>query len=310
MSFYSIPYCHVKFPDKTTVFSLIFYLPWDKQNGFADNQSHIVKERSKMQLDDVTISKSIIESYMSKLLANLDVDVALVGAGPANLVAGYYLGKAGFKSAIFETKLAPGGGMWGGGMMFNEIVIQEDAVQIARELDVQVKEKGDGYSVMDSVQATSSIISGCVKAGTPVFNLIKVTDVLFREKDGRPRVSGLVLSWSPVEKLQLHVDPLGIRAGYVVDGTGHPANICHIITRKMNVKLNTKTGDVIGEMPLWAQKGEAFTVQNTGEVFPGLYVSGMAANNAFGGPRMGPIFGGMLMSGKKVAEILTQKMKA
>ncbi len=48
---------------------------------------------------------------------------------------------------------------------------------------------------------------------------------------------------------------------------------------------------------------------NTAEVFPGLYVVGMAANNAFGGPRMGPIFGGMLLSGRKVAKILTERLE-
>ncbi len=262
-----------------------------------------------MSLDDVTISKSIIQSYMSKLLECLDVDVALVGAGPANMVAGYYFGKAGLKAAIFESKLAPGGGMWGGGMMFNEIVIQDQAVDIMEELGVRCKSRGDGYWTLDSVEATSSIISRCIQAGTRVFNLVQVTDVLFREQDGKPRISGLVISWSPVEKLELHVDPLGIKASYVVDGTGHPANICRVVTRKMNARLNTRTGDVVGEMPLWAQKGEEFTVANTGEVFPGLYVAGMAANNAFGGPRMGPIFGGMLQSGKKVAEIIIRELK-
>ena len=261
-----------------------------------------------MQLNDVTISKSIIESYMAKLLATLDVNVALVGAGPANLVAGYYLGRAGFNAAIFESKLAPGGGMWGGGMMFNEVVIQDDAIPIAEELGINCRLKGDGYYTIDSVEATSTIISGCVKAGTTIFNLMKVTDVLFREEDGKPRVSGLVVNWSPVENLGLHVDPLGIKASFVVDGTGHPADICRIVTRKMDAKLNTRTGDVVGEMPLWADKGEQFTVANTGAVFPGMYVTGMAANNAFGGPRMGPIFGGMLQSGKKVADILTEKL--
>ena len=261
-----------------------------------------------MQLNDVTISKSIIESYMAKLLATLDVDVALVGAGPANLVAGYYLGRAGLNAAIFESKLAPGGGMWGGGMMFNEIVIQDDAIPVAEELGINCRLTGDGYYTIDSVEATSTIISGCVKAGTTIFNLMKVTDVLFREEDGKPRVSGLVVNWSPVENLGLHVDPLGIKASFVVDGTGHPAEICRIVTRKMDAKLNTRTGDVVGEMPLWADKGEQFTVANTGAVFPGMYVTGMAANNAFGGPRMGPIFGGMLQSGKKVADILTEKL--
>jgi thiamine thiazole synthase len=262
-----------------------------------------------MLLDDVAISKSIIEAYTQKLLANLDVDVALVGAGPSNMVAGYYLGKADIKAVIFESKLAPGGGMWGGGMMFNEIVIQDDALYIAEEIGITYRPKGDGYYTMDSVEATSTIASSCVKAGTVIFNLVRVIDVLFREESGQTRVAGLVLNWSPVENLGLHVDPLGIKASYVVDGTGHPADICRIVTRKMNEKLNTKTGDVVGEMPLWAEKGEQFTVANTGEVFPGLYVAGMAANNAFGGPRMGPIFGGMLLSGKKVAEILAGRLR-
>lgn len=262
-----------------------------------------------MLLDDMAISKSIIEAYMQKLLANLDVDVALVGAGPSNMVAGYYLGKAGIKAVIFESKLAPGGGMWGGGMMFNEIVIQDDALHIAEEIGITYRPKGDGYYTVDSVEATSTIASSCVKAGTVIFNLVSVIDVLFREEGGQTRVAGLVLNWSPVENLGLHVDPLGIKASYVVDGTGHPADICRIVTRKMDEKLNTKTGDVVGEMPLWAEKGEQFTVANTGEVFPGLYVAGMAANNAFGGPRMGPIFGGMLLSGKKVAEILAGRLR-
>jgi thiazole biosynthesis enzyme len=262
-----------------------------------------------MKLDDIIISRSIVESYMEKFLGSLSVDVALVGAGPSNLVAGYYLAKAGLKAVIFESKLAPGGGMWGGGMMFNEIVMQDDAIHIIEEMGIAYRPKGDGYYTMDSVESSSTIISKCVKTGTVIFNLIKATDVLFREEKGQPRVSGLVISWSPVENLGLHVDPLGIKASYVVDGTGHPAEICRIVTRKMNVKLNTKTGDVVGEMPLWAEKGEQFTVDNTKEVFPGLYVAGMAANNVFGGPRMGPIFGGMILSGRKVAEIISLKAK-
>jgi len=261
-----------------------------------------------MSIDDVTVSRSIVEAYKEKLLANLEVDVAMVGAGPANMVAGYYLGKAGIKAAIFESKLAPGGGMWGGGMMFNEVVIQDDALHLADEIGIRYRRKGEGHYTMDSVEATSTIISKCVKAGTAIFNLVSAVDVLFREEDGQIRVAGLVLNWSPVGSLGLHVDPLGMGASYVVDGTGHPAEICRIVKQKMNVKLDTVTGDVIGEMPLWAERGEQFTVANTAEVFPGLYVVGMAANNAFGGPRMGPIFGGMLLSGKKVAQILRERL--
>ena len=38
-------------------------------------------------------------------------------------------------------------------------------------------------------------------------------------------------------------------------------------------------------------------------VCPGLLVAGMAANAVFNAPRMGAIFGGMLLSGKKAAEL-------
>ena len=49
--------------------------------------------------------------------------------------------------------------------------------------------------------------------------------------------------------------------------------------------------------------GERELVKNTKEVYPGLLVTGMSVNAAFGLPRMGAIFGGMLLSGKKVAEL-------
>mgnify|MGYP000535614321 CR=1 FL=1 len=41
-------------------------------------------------------------------------------------MAAYFLAKAGKKVALFDRKLAPGGGMWGGAMMFNDIVVQEE----------------------------------------------------------------------------------------------------------------------------------------------------------------------------------------
>lgn len=50
-----------------------------------------------------------------------------------------------------------------------------------------------------------------------------------------------------------------------------------------------------------AEKGERHTVENTREVYPGLFVSGMAATGVCGCYRMGPVFGGMPLSGKKAA---------
>ncbi|MCK4788892.1 MAG: hypothetical protein KAV87_34440, partial [Desulfobacteraceae bacterium] len=67
---------------------------------------------------------------------------------------------------------------------------------------------------------------------------------------------------------------------------------------------NSATGKRPGEGPMDALSGEAFVVRNVSEVFPGLWVAGMSVCATLGGPRMGPIFGGMLFSGKRVAELI------
>jgi thiazole biosynthesis enzyme len=258
-----------------------------------------------MKLDDIIISKQIIEGFSRKLINNLESDVAIAGGGPAGMVAAYYLAKAGKKVVLFERKLAVGGGMWGGGMMFNEIVLQKDGAEILNELGVSFREKEKGYFVADSVETVGTLASMAVKAGATIFNLISVEDVMIRG----PRVTGLVLNWTSVEMAGLHVDPLTIRSQFVVDATGHPAEIANIIVRKIGPKLKTKTGKLLGEKSMWAEVGEKTIVQNTKEIYPGVYVCGMACNAVFGAPRMGPIFGGMLLSGKKVAELLIKKLK-
>jgi thiamine thiazole synthase len=54
---------------------------------------------------------------------------------------------------------------------------------------------------------------------------------------------------------------------------------------------------------MWAERGESALLEFSKEVYPGLVVSGMAANAVSGGHRMGPIFGGMMLSGERAAEV-------
>ena len=251
------------------------------------------------------VSSGIIDSYFEKLKSNLSVDVAIVGGGPSGIVAAYFLAKAGKKVALFDRKLAPGGGMWGGAMMFNDIVVQEEAMPIVRELGVSYKDAGNGTYIMDSVHTTSALIYGATKAGATIFNCYSVEDVIFKNNT----VSGVVVNWTPVLREGMHVDPLNILAKIVIDGTGHDSEIAATVARKNGSRLATETGGVIGERSLDVIAGEEEVVNGTKEIYPGLYVCGMAASAVSGTPRMGPIFGGMLMSGKKVAEEIIAKLK-
>ncbi len=250
------------------------------------------------------VSNGIVDSYFSKLKQNLSVDVAIVGGGPSGLVASYYLAKNNLKVAIYERKLAPGGGMWGGAMMFNEIVVQKEVLPILDEFSIRYRElEGDFYTI-DSVHAASALIYNATKAGVNIFNCTSVEDVVFLDK----KVCGIVLNWAPIHRERMEVDPLVIMAKAVIDSTGHDCDVARTLERKNNIKLNTETGKVIGEYSLSINEGEKATINNTKEIYPGLFVTGMAANGVSGGFRMGPIFGGMILSGKKVAEMIINKL--
>jgi thiamine thiazole synthase len=259
-----------------------------------------------MQLDDVTISRAITETFMGEFLQAMQVDVAVVGAGPSGMAAACYLAKAGVKTVIFERSLRTGGGMPGGGMMFNTIVVQDEAKEILGEFGIRTKEYQPGYYTADSVEASAALCLRAIQAGAKTFNLISIEDVMVREDD---RVSGLVLNWSAVNSAGLHVDPLSIRSKLVIDATGHASEICHIVVRKLGNRLRTEGGGIIGEGSMWAEVAEKKIMDNTREVYPGLIVAGMAANAVYGTHRMGPIFGGMLLSGKRAAEVALEILR-
>jgi sulfide-dependent adenosine diphosphate thiazole synthase len=255
-------------------------------------------------LNEVTISRGIIDSYFNKLSDALELDVAIVGGGPSGLIAGTYLAAAGKKVALFDRRLSIGGGVWGGGMMFNEVVVQEEGKGILDDLGFSARQFQPGYYVLDSVLLASGLVYKAMMAGLKIFNLVSFEDVVIKNN----RVAGLVINWGAVETLQWHVDPLTLHASYVLDATGHPANVTSVLIRKMGVRLDTATGGMVGEKSMEAETGERDTVANSREVYPGLYVSGMAANAVCGGYRMGPVFGGMLLSGKKVADQIIARL--
>ncbi|MBU1871545.1 MAG: sulfide-dependent adenosine diphosphate thiazole synthase, partial [Candidatus Omnitrophica bacterium] len=181
---------------------------------------------------------------------------------------------------------------------------QPEAKKIFDELGINTRKYQKGYYLADSLESASGLCFKAIQAGAKIFNLISAEDVMVRGK----RISGLVLNWSAVGMANLHIDPLTIRAKFVIDATGHAAEVARIVERKSGIRLNTKTGKTLGEQSMWAEAAEQTIIKNSGQICSGLYVCGMAANAVFGGPRMGPIFGGMLLSGKKVARQLIKRL--
>ncbi len=262
-----------------------------------------------LELDEKVISRAIIERYMEKLLDHIESDCVIVGGGPAGLVCGYFLARDGYKVSLLDKKLSVGGGMWGGAMMFNEIVVQEDGRQILDEFGIRYRNYADNYYTADSVEAITTLISKAVKAGVTIFNGFEVEDVVLKEREGAYRVEGVVVNWSTVNMAHLPVDPIVMNARYTIDATGHDAIVATTLVRKSGIRIDSPTGGVVGEKPMWAQVGEKGTVDCTKEVFSGFVVCGMAANAVGGAHRMGPIFGGMLNSGRKAATLVSNGLR-
>lgn len=253
-----------------------------------------------MELDEITISRAILSAQMNTLIDYMELDVAVVGAGPAGLTCAALIAEEGIKVGIIEKKLSVGGGMWGGGMMFPRIVVQEEARRLLDRFHIRSTAYKEGYYVAKSVEAVSKLTTAACDAGAEFFNLTFVEDVMIKA-DGR--ISGLVINWTAVEMEKLHVDPLVMGCRFTVDATGHDAVIARLVEKKGG-NLQVK-----GESFMWADRAESRILQHTKEVFPGLVVAGMAANAVAGESRMGPVFGGMLLSGEHAANLIIQKIK-
>ena len=248
-------------------------------------------------MKEVDISRVIIEQYSKRLLGHLENDVVIVGAGPAGLAAGYYLAKAGVKTTIVEKKLSIGGGIWGGAAGYNVVTFEDK--DILDEIGVATKREGDLYTA-DAIEFATALGYKAKKAGVEIFNLTEVEDIVLKKET----VKGVVVNNTSARMVGLHIDPFCICSRFVVDATGHPAELVAML-KKRKPELFPKE---LQEYFMNVEESEAGVVEKTGEVYPGLYVAGMAVCDVFNLPRMGPIFGGMLKSGKKVAELINEKI--
>jgi thiazole biosynthesis enzyme len=249
-------------------------------------------------ITETAISKAIIESYHRKLAGQIESDVIIVGAGPSGLVAAFHLAAAGKRVTIIEKRLSPGGGIWGGAMGMNDVVVQETALAIVTAAGIRATPYAGGLHVVDASELACGLCLQAIRAGAVLLNLVVLEDLCVRDD----RVTGIVANRTTIAGV-LPVDPIVFSASAVVDATGHEAVAVEQLRRRGI--LNPELGR--GEAPMNASAGESFVVERVAEVYPGLWVTGMSVCATFAGPRMGPIFGGMMLSGKRVAEMILDR---
>ncbi|MCD6415592.1 MAG: thiazole biosynthesis protein [Planctomycetes bacterium] len=248
-------------------------------------------------MEEIEITRAIVETYTQRLNEALESDVIVVGAGPAGLAAAYFLAKRGLRAVVLEKRLSTGGGIWGGGVGKNIIVVKD--AEVLDEIGVDWEQRGELLTA-GAIQLAAALTYRAEQAGARILNLMQVEDVIVKQG----HVLGAVVNATPIMMARLHVDPICMAARNVVDATGHDAELVNMLRRK----LPDFYPHGIGEGFMDVEPAERGVVERTGEVFPGLYVSGMSVCAVYGLPRMGPIFGGMLNSGRKVARLIAEAL--
>jgi len=244
------------------------------------------------------VTRSIVRGFLAEFDEYVESDVVIIGAGPAGLTAARELAAAGRKVLLVERNNYLGGGYWLGGYLMNKITVRAPGHKELQKIGVPCKEDPatPGLWVADGPHACSKLIASACDAGVKVLNMTSCDDVVLREGG---RVSGVVINWTPIKALPRQitcVDPVAIESKVVIDCTGHDAGVAGSLAERGMLEMK-------GTGAMWVERSEDLIVEHTSEVHPGLVLAGMAVSTFFGVPRMGPTFGGMLLSGVKAAKI-------
>jgi thiamine thiazole synthase len=239
------------------------------------------------------ISRAIVSEFNSWLQEYIVSDCIVVGGGPSGLIAARELSLQGFKTLLIESNNYLGGGFWIGGYLMNTLTFRSPSEEILDELRIPYKRVADGLLIADGPTASSKLIAAACDAGVRILNMTKFDDVVLKDNC----VKGVVVNWTAVSALPRAitcVDPISLESKAVIDATGHDAWVCKSLENRGILKLST-----FG--PMDVNTSEDMVVEKTGQIYPGLFVTGMAVASVHGIARMGPTFAGMLYSGRKVA---------
>ncbi len=247
------------------------------------------------------VTRAIVGGFLKQFQEYTESDVIIIGAGPSGLMAGMELSKHKKKVLIVEQNNYLGGGFWLGGYLMNKVTIRAPAQKILDELGIPYQEAIKGLFLADGPHACSKLIAATCDAGVKFANMTKFDDIVIREGG---RIGGAVINWTPISAMPREitcVDPVAIESKMMIDSSGHDA----VVVKKLEERGAIKTQ---GFGAMWVERSEDLIVEHTGEVHPGLIVTGMAVSTTYGLPRMGPTFGAMLVSGRRAAEICLEKL--
>ncbi len=251
------------------------------------------------------VTRHIAREFYKEFDQLIECDVIVVGGGPSGLVCARDLAAHGFRTLLIEQGLALGGGFWSGGYLMNKATVCEPAHDILERLGVPCKPVKEcaGMRIVDPPHATARLIASAYEAGVKVLNLTKVVDLVLR---GEGALEGVVVNNTTAEMADhnvIHVDPIALESKIVVDATGHDAVIVGLLSRRGCHHT------IPGNGAMWVARSEAMVVEQTREVFPNCFVTGLAVAAVDGSPRMGPAFGAMLLSGQRAAHLVHRKLK-
>ncbi len=244
---------------------------------------------------EAEVTRAILQGFTKDLERYADTEVIIVGGGPSGLMAARDLAKHGVEVVVIERNNYLGGGFWIGGYLMNTITVRAPAQKVLEEIGCPYEEFSKSLFVTPGPHACSKLIAAACDAGAKIQNMTSFEDVVIREDN---RVGGVVINWTPVQALPHEitcVDPIALECDLVIDATGHDAYVIQTLERRGLAKR-------IGEGGMWIERSEDAVVEHTGIAYPGVIVAGMAVCSTFGLPRMGPTFGGMLLSGRRAAE--------